>query len=328
MTQIRSIDKLEALGRERLSKSFFMRDFLYSEISNLFQIPNIPHDPDLAIQAGRSLCEEILEPLQEAFGRISIRSAYRSPEVNQFGNEKGLKCASNKHNAARHIWDMRDEDGHIGATACIVVNSYLEQYEQTGDFRPLAWWIHDHLPYSEIVFFPKLCAFNINWRETPKRTIKSWIDLNGSFLTKPGMENYQGNHRGYYPGLPQLAVTLTVDDYRRALEAIKPQLTDGHLAMLKAHFRAPHRTITASQLAAAAGYEGYQGANLQYAYVAQKIAEFLNFSPPIHKDGEQHFWTFTIANGYWHPSHEGTENIWHSVLHPQVIAALQILNWK
>ena len=63
----------EELGRVRLSRSFFMRDFLYSEIGNVHGIANLPDDPDLAIVAGRRLCQELLEPLQAAFGRIAIR---------------------------------------------------------------------------------------------------------------------------------------------------------------------------------------------------------------------------------------------------------------
>jgi len=63
-----SVRSLEQLGRVRLSSSFFMRDFLHSEIADLHGIPNVPDDPDLAIAAGRRLCEELLEPLQAAFG--------------------------------------------------------------------------------------------------------------------------------------------------------------------------------------------------------------------------------------------------------------------
>lgn len=85
-----SMKALEDLGRVRLSKSFFMRDFLYSEIANWHGIPNVPDDSDLAIAAGRKLCEELLEPLQDTFGRIAIRSAYRSCEVNGFGNANKL----------------------------------------------------------------------------------------------------------------------------------------------------------------------------------------------------------------------------------------------
>ncbi len=70
-----SVAALEDMGRVQLSKSFYFRDFLYSEIANHYGMPNIPDDPDLAIAAGRRLCEELLEPLQETFGRIDIRSA-------------------------------------------------------------------------------------------------------------------------------------------------------------------------------------------------------------------------------------------------------------
>ena len=76
-----TVKSLEEFGRVRLSKNFFMRDFFHSEISQIEGIPNIPDYPDIAIQAGTQLCEQILEPIQNHFGRISIRSAYRSPAV-------------------------------------------------------------------------------------------------------------------------------------------------------------------------------------------------------------------------------------------------------
>ena len=66
MKQPQSMRALEELGRVRLSENFFMRDFLYSEIANFYRIQNIPDDPDLAIMAGRKLCEEALEPLGRA----------------------------------------------------------------------------------------------------------------------------------------------------------------------------------------------------------------------------------------------------------------------
>src|SRR5262249_15103757 len=110
-----SVRSLETLGRVRLSHSFFMRDFLHSEIADFYAVPNIPEDPDLAIAAGRRLCGELLEPLQTAFGRLAIRSAYRAPAVNALGNRLRLSCASNERNCGRHIWDRRDSEGCIGA---------------------------------------------------------------------------------------------------------------------------------------------------------------------------------------------------------------------
>ncbi|MGA7934030.1 MAG: hypothetical protein WCA35_10830 [Kovacikia sp.] len=200
MQKPESVKALENLGRERLSKSFFMRDFLYSEVANFYQIQNIPENPDLAIANGKRLCEELLEPLQATFGRINIRSGYRSPEVNRVCNEKNLGCARNEVNFAGHIWDYPDKTGH-GAMACIVVNWYCDRYEQTGEWQPLAWWIHDHLPYSTMEFFPNLCAFNIGWHEKPQRRIDSYIEPKGC-LTKRGMENHEGDHSKWYAGFP------------------------------------------------------------------------------------------------------------------------------
>jgi hypothetical protein len=133
-----SMWSLEKLGRTRLSKSFYMRDFLYSEIASFHGIPNIPDDPDLAIEAGRNLCEALLEPLHETFGGIRIRSAYRSCAVNGFGAKHRLNCSSNERSYANHIWDRRDREGRMGATACIVVRWFVPRYEDTGDWRPLA----------------------------------------------------------------------------------------------------------------------------------------------------------------------------------------------
>jgi hypothetical protein len=87
MQQPKSVPALETFGRVQLSKSFFMREFLYSEISQMEGIKNIPDDPELAIAAGKNLCQKVLEPIQDALGRITIRSAYRSCDVNQRGSE-------------------------------------------------------------------------------------------------------------------------------------------------------------------------------------------------------------------------------------------------
>jgi len=178
MKSIKSYDSLDKFGRTRLSKHFFMRDFLYSEISNFYGIPNIPENPELAIEAGKHLCEELLEPLNATFGRITVRSAYRSPTVNQFGNQNKLNCAANETNFAHHIWDHHDSEGKFGATACVAIPWFMDKYANGAKWESLAYWIHDHLPYSELEFFDGkgMCSFNISWHEKPKKYIHSWIN--------------------------------------------------------------------------------------------------------------------------------------------------------
>ncbi|MFP6850932.1 MAG: peptidase M15 [Pseudomonas sp.] len=169
MNKPTTVRALEELGRVRLSKNFFMRDFLYSEISQIEGIPNIPDYPERAIEAGQKLCEDLLEPLQARFGRIAVRSAYRSPVVNAKGaaNNRQYSCADNEKNFASHIWDYPDTEGYLGATACIVVPALLPWYERYGDWTPLAWWIHDNLPYASQFWFPHLAAFNLRWSANP-----------------------------------------------------------------------------------------------------------------------------------------------------------------
>lgn len=201
-----TVTSLTEFGRVRLSKSFFMRDFLFSDIASIHGFNNVPDDPERAIAAGSRLCEDLLEPLQDRFDRIAIRSAYRSKEVNGFGNEmqkagkNGYTCASNESNYAAHIWDERDANGHMGAMACIVVPSFWDHLQQEGDWTRLAWWIHDHLPYSSLYFFPTYWAFNISWHEQPERRIDSYASPKGC-LTKPGMANHSGRHEAEWAGI-------------------------------------------------------------------------------------------------------------------------------
>jgi len=201
MRKPQSVDALEKLGMVRLSRSFYMRDFLYSETANLHGIPNIPDNPDLAIEVGRMLCEELLEPLNATFGRVAVRSSYRSSELNKFCNEHGYNCAKNEANYAAHIWDVLDSGGHKGATACIAIPWFTDRYEKGADWRSLAYWIHDHLPYSELQFFPALCAFNINWHEIPKKSISSFIAPKGALL-KESLSH--SGHSALYADFPAL----------------------------------------------------------------------------------------------------------------------------
>lgn len=188
----------------RLSPTFFMRDFLYSEIASIHRLTNLPDDPELAIAAGTALCVNLLEPLQATFGRLAVRSAYRSAQVNAFGNKHGMNCASNEADRARHIWDRRSADGGMGAMATIVVPWLVDRLERGTTWQAMAWWIHDHLPYSELQFFPRLAAFNIGWHERPRRRITSFAPPRG-LLTRPGLPNHAGDHRAFYEGFPALA---------------------------------------------------------------------------------------------------------------------------
>ena len=164
---------LDRIGRIRLSESFYLRDFLMSEIAAAYGLSNFPDDLDLAVETGKRLCEQILEPLQATFGRIHIRSGYRSSSLNAFGAANRLNCASNEKNYAHHIWDRRDAAGNAGACACIVIPWFERRYQQA-DWPLMAAFLDRHLDYHRIVFFSRQTAFNIGWRDNPQRQISSY----------------------------------------------------------------------------------------------------------------------------------------------------------
>ncbi len=194
-----SVKALEKLGKVRLSPSFFMREFLYSETASMHGLQNVPDNPELAIEVGRRLCEELLEPLQTTFRRVAIRSSYRSCAVNQFCNENGYGCAKNEANYAGHIWDRLDQEGLKGATACIVLPWFTDRYVKGRSWQDLAYWIHDHLPYSELQFFPDNCAFNISWHERPKKNVYSFIEPKGYLIKNNQQPSDQSSSYADFP---------------------------------------------------------------------------------------------------------------------------------
>lgn len=63
---------------------------------------------DVAIEACFKFYETLLEPLNDTFGCISIFSGYRSPAVNEMGNENQLSCASMRLITQYELGDLAD----------------------------------------------------------------------------------------------------------------------------------------------------------------------------------------------------------------------------
>jgi hypothetical protein len=49
----------------------------------------------------------------------------------------------------------------MGAMASVVVPWLVDRLDHGVTWQAMAWWIHDHLPYSELQFFPKLHALRL-----------------------------------------------------------------------------------------------------------------------------------------------------------------------
>jgi hypothetical protein len=89
-------------------------------------------------------------------------------------------------------------------------------------------------------------------------------------------------------------------EYIRALRSLMlNKRADSDSAMLKAHYHAPNRTITATQLAKAVGFPNYSTVNLRYGSLGQAIYSEAVVNLPTtarHPDGKP-IYTFVIADG-------------------------------
>lgn len=113
----------------------------------------------------------------------------------------------------------------------------------------------------------------------------------------------------------------TVKEYIEALQSVT--IGKHHAAMLRAHANAPDSTMTATELAKAAGYDSYETANSQYGTLARRIAEYLDIQPKLSDRREEPVWTSILADG----AEEGNEQgHWRWVMHPEVAQALRKLN--
>jgi hypothetical protein len=104
--------------------------------------------------------------------------------------------------------------------------------------------------------------------------------------------------------------------YKRAILELRP-IHDNHLEMLRTHFQSPDHTITASQLAAAVGYQNYNAVNLQYGTFADRLCNSL------HKDPDTRL---SILVTFEKEGIEQQEH-WKLVMRPEVVQALTDLGW-
>ncbi len=95
--------------------------------------------------------------------------------------------------------------------------------------------------------------------------------------------------------------------------------------MLKAHHDAPNRSITYTQLAKAAGYETYDGANAQYGALGRTLGEAVGFDF-VDSDTRPGQKFYSSAIGFPNPYSEGHFQL---VMHHELAKAIASLepNW-
>ena len=110
----------------------------------------------------------------------------------------------------------------------------------------------------------------------------------------------------------------SVVQYKAAFSVIRGQLSEGHIAMLRAQYLAPERALTASELAIAAQYRSYHGANLQYGRMSVLLRHVLGYW----EDGVASY----VLSWFIPPGAAGNPE-WLCVTHAAVAQALTELGW-
>ncbi|MBL0143809.1 MAG: hypothetical protein IPP91_17310 [Betaproteobacteria bacterium] len=98
-------NRYEELSRVRLSPNFLLRDFLFSVEAAVAGHSNFPtDDSEHVIKSGRLLCEKLLEPLLDHFGRFAITFGYQNRETieRRWTPEERL---AKGHSSSPHQWD-------------------------------------------------------------------------------------------------------------------------------------------------------------------------------------------------------------------------------
>lgn len=119
----------------------------------------------------------------------------------------------------------------------------------------------------------------------------------------------------------------TPEQFKSALLKVRDRLKsmETPLAMLRAQFRSPNQTITATKLAAEVGFKEYSGANLQYGSLARAVAEVLGYTPDKRPDGTTRWWralAYTHANAA-----ESEDGHFQWIMRPELATALQEMRW-
>lgn len=98
----------------QLTEHFSLEEFTRSSTATAHHIDN--HVPESLIPSLRNLCEQVLEPLRQHYGKpIIIGSGYRSPALNSHPNVRGAKNSQHMKGEAAdlHIPTVKTPNGSV-----------------------------------------------------------------------------------------------------------------------------------------------------------------------------------------------------------------------
>ncbi|TKB05906.1 hypothetical protein [Desulforhopalus sp. IMCC35007] len=152
----------------------------------------------------------------------------------------------------------------------------------------------------------------------------SWRDI-ADFLTERGVStNHSKVFRFYQKNKGEkMTVIPTKDQYKKALEVLKPKMNANQLRMLEFHFKSHNRTVTFSQLADEVEYKGYEGANIHYGKLGRALGEETNFEFVQAEKRNEPFYASAIGTGI----NQDKKADFHFIMHHELADAIRELGW-
>lgn len=120
-----------------------------------------------------------------------------------------------------------------------------------------------------------------------------------------------------YPTTEALIEALSTISKKQSVQV------ENGLTMLKAHYRAEGKLISARGLAATIERKSYGAANIGYGKFCHEVADLMNFRPDVKVDDDIR-WTYTLCDAHPTKDRQG-EFQW--VLRPEVCRAMEQLGW-
>ncbi len=189
--------EFDSLARTRLSKNFILRDFLFCSYSAANGLSNFPENPTTTIDAGRALCERVLEPVLAHFGRFAITYGYQSRESMDRELDRDDQSVG-PHSSSPHHWDRGTFAGQQYARVDILPYCVEDGDIEKPDF---GHWLMHNLDLDLCMTWTKSNVFCLTVSPLPRRC---WVQWGRTRLGEPKQEMIMGADywQRVYPGLP------------------------------------------------------------------------------------------------------------------------------
>ena len=187
----------ESLARIRLSQNFILRDFLFSTESASLVLSNYPEHPDLVVAAGRALCEKVLEPVLERFGRFAITFGYQCRHAIE--RHKPISKGHCSRSSNPHQWDRQTFVSDVYARVDILPFCVEDREVSKHEF---GHWLMHQLDIDLLMQWRRSNTYCVTISPKPRRV---WLEWGRPRLGEPRQTYFMGTNywQVVYPTLSE-----------------------------------------------------------------------------------------------------------------------------